>query len=352
MVRSLQRLDEVDSAYALREGPPPGARVGYENNPRSSNQGYQTAAPVGIDSRYAWTIAGGDGAGIGIVDLEQGWNLSHEDLVQNNITLISGTNRAFFDHGTSVLGQVLMVDNYVGGVGHVPRARGRVVSSHQPGGYNNAAAILSAAAVMSPGDVLLLEAQEFDPVSGTYLWPLSIVDANYDAIRLTTALGINVVEAACNGNYDLDTYVNLYGKRIFNRSSPDFRDPLSIMVGAGSSSVPHVRLWFSNYGSRIDTYAWGENVDTADTNETGTDNHAYTTSFSGTSSASPIIAGAAVTIHGIAVANRRPKFSPSALRSILSSHGTASQNPASDRIGVMPDLRRIIPFAFPGLVPS
>ena len=34
------------------------------------------------------------------------------------------------------------------------------------------------------------------------------------------------------------------------------------MVGAGSSSFPHERMWFSNYGSRIDVYGWGENVDT------------------------------------------------------------------------------------------
>lgn len=341
-VRHLQSLDEVDCAYALREGPPPKLTVNWANNPRSANQGYQKAAPVGIDSHYAWNVPGGDGANTGFVDLEQGWNLKHEDLVDSKITLISGTNKAYFAHGTSVLGQVMMFDNKIGGVGHVPRTRGRVISQHQPGGYNTAAAILAAAAVMSAGDVLLLEAQETDPVSGKYYWPVSIADANYDAIRLTTALGITVVEAGCNGNNDLDAYVNLNGKRIFNRSSPDFRDPLSIMVGAGSSAAPHARLSFSNYGSRIDTYAWGENVDTATTNATGTDNHAYTTSFSGTSSASPIIAGAALTLQGIAVANHRPKHGPAALRRLLSKNGTPSKNPASDRIGVMPNLKAII----------
>lgn len=348
-VRNLQLLDEVDSAYALREGPPPGSTVDRSRNPRLPNQGYLTAAPVGIDSLYAWNILGGDGANTGFVDLEQGWNLKHEDLVDAKITLISGTNSAFFSHGTSVLGEVLMVDNVVGGVGHVPRARGRVVSQHQPGGYNTAAAILSAAAVMSAGDVLLLEAQETDPVSGKYYWPVSIADANYDAIRLTTALGITVVEAACNGSYDLDAYVNLSGKRIFNRSSTDFRDPLSIMVGGGSSAVPHTRLWYSNYGSRVDTYAWGENVDTSDTNADGTDNYAYTTSFNGTSSASPIIAGAALTIQGIAVAHNKAKLPPTLLRYLLSSYGTPSKNPAIDRIGKMPDLKAIVADAYPHL---
>lgn len=239
-----------------------------------------------------------------------------------------------------------MIDNLIDDVNHVPRTKDRVVSSYQPEGYNNAATILSAAAVMSAEDVLLLKTQEYDPVSGSYYWPLSIVNANYDAIRLATALGITVMKAGCNGDYDLDTYVNLNGKRIFHRSSPDFRDPLSIMVGAGTSATPHARMSYSNHGSRIDLYAWGENIDTASTNDAGTDNRAYTTSFGGTSGASPIIVGAALTIQGIASAATKPKYSPLALRSLLSRHGTPSMNPVSDRIGVMPNLKEIIPYAF------
>ena len=334
----LNELDEVDGVYVLREGPPPKSAVNWSNNPRSPNQGYQMAAPVGIDSHFAWNVPGGDGTDTGFVDLEQGWNLNHEDLAAAGVTLISGENKAWFSHGTSVLGEVLMVDNMVGGVGHVPKTWGRVISQHQPNGYNTASAILGAATVMRPGDVLLLEAQEWDPVSGKYYWPVSIADANFDAIRLATALGITVVEAGCNGGYDLDAYVNLNGKQIFNRSSADFRDPRSIMVGAGSSTVPHARLSFSNYGSRIDVYAWGENVDTAATDEKGTDNTAYITWFNGTSSASPIIAGAALAVQGIA---QKQKLSPIKMREVLSKYGTPSQYPLTDRIGVMPDLKLI-----------
>ena len=45
------------------------------------------------------------------------------------------------------------------------------------------------------------------------------------------------------------------------------------MVGAGSSAIPHSRLsrpTLSNYGNRIDCYAWGENIDTTATNLPGT----------------------------------------------------------------------------------
>lgn len=50
-------------------------------NPRNTNQGYLDAAPAGIDARYAWGFPGGDGMGANMVDMEQGWNLNHEDLV-------------------------------------------------------------------------------------------------------------------------------------------------------------------------------------------------------------------------------------------------------------------------------
>jgi len=129
-----------------------------------------------------------------------------------------------------------MVDNTIGGVGIVPAAKARVVSQHRAdGSYNTADAILDAAANMNFGDIMLLEAQETDPVGGMYYWPVEIADANYEAIRVATALGITVVEAGCNGGYDLDAYTNLAGKHIFDRSKPDeYRESGAVMV-----SVPY-----------------------------------------------------------------------------------------------------------------
>lgn len=340
-VKVLRALELVETAYVMRPGPPPA--VNPADDSRSVNQGYLGPAPNGIDARYAWGFAGGDGAGVGFVDMEQGWNLNHEDLAAAGIALMSGINNTYPWHGTSVLGEIAMVDNALGGVGIAPAATGRVVSQWRTAAsYNTADAILSAVASMAFGDVLLLEAQEYDPVGGLYYWPVEIVDGTYDAIRLATALGIVIVEAGCNGGYDLDAYANLSGKKIFDRASTDFRDSGAIMVGAGSSAAPHTRLSFSNFGSRIDCYAWGENIDTASTDNAGTDNTLYTTAFGGTSGASPMIVGAAVIVQGLAQAALGYRFSPGELRRILASTGTASANPAADEIGIMPDLRAII----------
>ena len=351
LICRLHDTPEIESVSILRAGPPP-MQVMPADDPRSSNQGYLDAAPGGIDARYAWGFDGGNGEGIGFVDLEQGWNLKHEDLEDAGITLISGTNSAYYSHGTAVLGEVLMVDNTLGGVGIAPKAIGRVISQHRPGGYNTATTIIDAVAHMQFGDVLLLEAQEYDPVDGKYFWPVEVSDANYEAIRLATALGIIVIEAGCNGSYDLDAYKDLNGNQIFNRSSSNFRNSGAIMVGAGSSTSPHTRLDFSNYGTRIDVFAWGENVDTTNTDTAGTDNDDYTSSFSGTSSASPIISGAALILQGIASDALQRRFSPTEMRRIMTTGGTPSSNPSTDLIGVMPNLRAIIDSSVLNLAPD
>jgi hypothetical protein len=331
LANALGRLDQVQTAYVMRPVCPP---VNPVDDPLSLKQGYLDEAPVGIDARYAWGLRGGDGAGIGFVDLERGWKLDHPDLAAAGITLISGLNKDFRAHGTSALGEVLMVDNSIGGIGIAPAATGRVVSQWQDPNSdspNTAAAIHSAAAEMSPGDVLLLEAQDLDPAGAKSYWPVEVADAVYEAIVTATAAGIVVVEAAGNGEHDLDQYTNKEGKRVFDRTSPDFRDSGAIMVAAGYSD-DHTCPDYSNRGNRIDCYAWGDSVETTDIGPPP-----YRSDFGGTSAASPIVAGAALIVQGLAkVCGRR--YSSQQMRDILKTNGTKSPDP----IGVMPNLRNII----------
>jgi hypothetical protein len=285
--------------------------------------------------------------------MERGWNLNHQDLPAG-ITKISGDNYDQIPHGTSVLGVVLMVDNNVGGVGIAPGASGRVVSQWQPTGFNNPDAIFSALPSMAFGDVLLLEAQEFDPDrDDSYwadnLWPAEIAPATYGAFLWAKALGIVVVEAGGDGGNDLDRYTTNPpsggGERIFD---PAFRDSGAIMVGAASSAYPHTPV-ATNTGKRIDCYAWGEDIDTTDTNAAGTDNQAYRpdlskqrSAFSGTSGAAAIVAGAALIVQGLARVSLGSPFNPQDLRRILTTNGTKSAGGDSDGIGVMPNLQAII----------
>ena len=339
VLKAVSRWPQVEIAYV--EGGPIPPPINPSDDPRNINQNYLDFAPTGIDARWAWKYV--DGAGLGFVDLERGWTLNHEDLATANIAVISGFSQDFHGHGTAVLGEVVAVDNTRGGIGIAPNATARVVSQWRNAStYNTAEAILSAVSVMSAGDVLLLEAQTNYSIYSNV--PVEVEQAVFDAIQFATSQGIIVVEAAGNGAVDLDTFQDVNGKRILDRRSADFRDSGAIMVGAASSAAPHQRLSFSNYGSRIDCFAWGEDIDTCGDGWTGTGTNIYTSSFGGTSGASPIVTGAALLMQSWRIANGMSRYSPSVLRGLLSdvSLNTRSANPAADRIGVMPNLRAII----------
>ena len=353
LAKTLSGWESVATAYVE---PPPVEPpfVNAADDPRSGNQGYLDPAPDGIDAEYAWNFPGGDGAGQALVDMEWGWTFNHEDLAGHGITLISGLNHSYFFHGSGVLGEIAAVDNAVGCVGITPNlASIRCVGQHlSGGGYSTAQPILDAIAVMNFGDVLLLEAQT--SLFGYSLVPVEIEPAVFDVVRLATSLGIVVVQAAGNGGVDLDTAVNPGGQQIFNRASPDFQDSGAIIVGAASSTAPHARLGFSCHGSRIDCYGWGENVDTLSSDDTNTAINLYTTGFNGTSSATPIVTGAALAIQGLVQAASGDRLAPWQVRMILAdpANGTPSQSPAVDRIGVMPNLRAIIDSTVLNLAPD
>src|SRR6187399_1896178 len=108
----------------------------------------------------------------------------------------------------------------------------------------------------------------------------------------------------------------------------------------------HQRLWYSNYGSRVDCFAWGGDISTCGgypRTGSGSPQTAYMTDFAGTSGASAIVAGAAVLLQSWA-AKHGGMLSTARLREVMSDPyiNTPSSAPANDRIGVMPDLRGII----------
>ncbi len=334
LVRAMLGWDIVDSAH--RDDPAIDPVV-PGNDPRSANQGYLDPAPAGIDAEFAWTVAGGDGVGQRFVDLEQGWTLNHEDLTAQGATLLFGTLvNTSRPHGTSVLGEVCAVDNAIGCVGIVPEIASVDVTGHSGSFSNMDDAIIAALPTMSFGDVLLLEVQSS---AGA---PIEVLDDVFEAIRLATALGVVVVEAGGNGANNLNTLTS-GGVQVLNPASVNFRDSGAIIVGAASSAAPHTRMNFSSFGVRVDCYAWGENVDTT-SSSTGGSTTTYTTTFNGTSSASPIVTGATLAVQGILEAAGSSRLSPLQMRAVLSSTatGTASNNPAVDQIGVMPDLQAII----------
>lgn len=338
LTTKLLAIEIIESAYVA--GIPVLATVAPDDDPRSKRQSYLNPAPDGIDARWAWQVS--DGAGVGFVDVEYGWRLDHEDLVDKGITLISGINDSYQGHGTCVVGQVVASDNLKWGIGIAPAAACRVASiKRSVNRVNSAEAILSAVDVMQPGDVLLITVG--DP-SG---YPLETSNADFDAIRHAVASGIVVVESAGNHGFNLNAYQDVRGRRTYNRNDIDFRDSGAIIVGAATAIPPHERLDLSNFGVRIDCYGWGQLIATIGTNglnpgDNGTPT-SFTLNFGGTSGAAPIVAGAAILLQSWLKKNNKPILSPYAMRAVLSApFNTPSADPDNDQIGVMPDMKAIV----------
>ncbi|PFT30403.1 S8 family peptidase [Bacillus cereus] len=337
LVNQLSQWPIVQTVYIDTPGTEP-STVNPSDDPLFVSQRYLNPSPEGIDAKYAWRFMGGDGAGQSIIDVERGWTLNHEDLIHQQVQLLYGNIRdESRAHGTAVLGEIAAKDNQVGCVGIVPNIKSVNVVSYYGVGEHDA--ILAAIPHLEPGNVLILEVQT--TINNKTL-PIEVKPAVFDVIRLAIQHGIVVFEAAGNGGVDLDMY-ELHGKKIFNRSSQDFRDSGAVMVGASNGTYPHKRMNFSNYGSRIDCYAWGERVVTCYSDVQG-DTQKYTHDFNGTSSATPIVAGSALAIQGITQASCGNRLNPDEVRTILTtpSLGTMSENPMVDRIGVMPNLRAIV----------
>ncbi len=95
LARELLALENVKTAY-LHPGMVEPPLVYAHDDVLAEDQLYLDPAPWGINARYAWTFAGGDGEGQRLADIEYGWNLGHIDMAGHNFTNAShpvSTNR-------------------------------------------------------------------------------------------------------------------------------------------------------------------------------------------------------------------------------------------------------------------
>lgn len=131
LLQELLDSKDVELAYLVNDSTPP-QLSNVDSQVSEISQQYLGPAPTGIDARYAWNIRGGDGEGsVKLVDIEQGWLLGHESFKVSSIP-ITGLNHAFHDHGTAVLGVIMMEENKIAGRGITPKVKGQVVSQWRP----------------------------------------------------------------------------------------------------------------------------------------------------------------------------------------------------------------------------
>ncbi len=309
------------------------------------NQFYLEPAPAGVDAFAAWDFHP-SGRGVPdywFVDIENGWNVTHEDL--GDVAILNPPSAPDNHHGTAVLGEVVGCDGPFGITGIAHGITARMVNGGNAGSV--AGAFDLAASHLEPGEMYLIEYHMPGPPSGQtcpcncsqfeYV-PMEWEQANFDAIQTHTAAGIIVVEAGGNGSMNLDgpQYNGLFNRAI--------RDSGAIMVGAAAPGT-HIPECWTNHGTRIDAHGFGSSVATTGYGglfNPGDPDQLYTGTFSGTSSASPIITGAAAVTQNLCQQMFGLTIDPLTLRAILAMNGTPQGEPLSKPIGVLPDLGQII----------
>lgn len=370
LVVALNTSDAVNAAYLKPADTPPPASPAFE-----SRQVYLGASPGGVDARYAWSLAGGKGAGVKLVDIEYAWHLSHQDL--SDVSLLSGvmsTDPAWRNHGTAILGIIKAPHNNFGVSGIAPDTTVRVLPQQTLG---TAQSIRAAADYLGAGDVMLLEAQRPGPrvkyVAQTdqkgYI-PIEWWPDDYEAIKYATDRGIVVVSAGANGQENLDDALYNtpptaapYGpfpswwRNPFDRNQADSG---SLVIGAGEPppgthgvgvEPGRSKRFTSNHGLMMDAQAWGAQVTTLGYGTLyagASENEWYTDSMSGSSAAAAIVAGCVVSLSGALKAAGRPPLSPAMTRRALRSTGASQVGgtvfPTTMRIGSQVDLKALLDY--------
>lgn len=345
-LRTLRSSRLVDYAARAPEPVPPPVTPDY-----TEQQLHLNPAPTGIGSELSTTDPRIRGAGVTVVDLEYYWTASHEDLQLPPSTDIGEGEyiqyTAFGDeHGTAVFGILVADDNGFGVTGAVPEAdmKGISPTMSEGFGYNPAGALTFLASRLNAGDVVLIEQQADGPAEGSSDYvPMEWNQANFDAIRQLSNLGIIVVETGGNGGYDLDS-PEMLGR--FDRFS--VRDSDAIMVGAGDS-VTRSPLWFSSHGERVDLQGYGNNIVTTGGSSNffqgggfGQQDIRYTSSFGGTSGAGPIVTSAVVSVLSYLKATGQPPMTADQIVSLLRLTGTPQPESDTTEIGPLPNIEAAV----------
>lgn len=298
LANRLQRLPNVSYAELVDAKP---VKPPFDISPITPDfvlqQTYIYANP-GVNMQFAWNM-NLNGQGIRIRNIEYEFNKNHEEFHVNpkikladgytiNSTLYTPDYADFLGHGTATFGVVFGDD---GGFGVKGLAFGAEEVILYPEwttefGYNRTFATSLALNNSQEGDVVIYEMQ----TGGATAEQDNYVPAEYSSpmwnlTKAASDLGIIVVAAAGNGDQNLDDPMYAWYMNKGNSGA--------IIVGAGTPDILHDKLWFSTFGSRVNLQGWGLSVLSSGYGgfaTIGGDFNQQYTLFSGTSSATPIVA--------------------------------------------------------------
>ena len=301
----------------------------------------------GLNAIAARAYPGGDGEYARVISSEWNhWSYDHVDLPRPFMQHGEVADRTPDSHDTMSAGIMFSKDNGFGTTGFVPKAQAGYSKFSQPGGGS----LFKLGQHLEPGDVVQVGIHFGPPLPipievcdkqdryACFL-PIESVRSVADEITyLTEEKGVHVIIAAANGNINLD---HPYFQGQYDRN---LHDSGAIYAGAADPASGQ-RASFSEHGSRVDLFSWGWNVTTTSCNGDDCANDTFTDSYSGTSSANPIIAGAVAQVQSIAFAHGLGAISPKKMRQILVDTGHPLPFPDAERpIGMQPDVQAAVEF--------
>ncbi len=303
----------------------------YMKAPTEKQAGYYMG---GVNRDSVNQYAGNAGEGVTIISMENYiWNTNHVNLPKPALIQGNGTFNGD-DHDTASVGIMAATDIGTGMRGLAWKSRVGFAGWQNNNLYNMIP-------LLKAGDVVQMGMQTGGgEVAGCTTNTCYVPQENrqdyYDIIKALTDKGVYVIEAAGNGNVNLD-HTGFNGK--FN---VHVRDSGAIIAGAFCAKEG-TRAWFSTYGSRVTSSSWGC-FDVATTGYGSINkvvNAEYTHAHSGTSASNPIIAGVVASLSGIARANGIT-VTPVQMRQILQETGTPLANGDSALVGTQPDMERAV----------
>lgn len=323
IARAMQSIALVESVdiESLDMPAPPAADIAPTTPDLEFEQDYLGASP-GLGANYLKAL-GADGANVRFSNVEAGCNLNHEDIDVTDMSRAAIHPQVFAnnwdEHGTAVFGITNGGNNGYGVTGIAPESDPNYYSSWTTLGFNGSGALSDAVTDSSEGDVILIEIQTNSGFGGSSTaWaPYEYNSTIWNLTKTASDAGIIVVATAGNGNQNLD---DPFYASYMNRG-----DSGAIMVGAGTSNTARNKMSFSNYGSRLDVHYWGQNVMSAGYGSYaqygGDENQNYTGTFSGTSSAGALAAGAINLLQSYAKNQLGIVLSPTEMRDYLKNNG-------------------------------
>ncbi|WP_213875750.1 S8 family serine peptidase [Pseudomonas sp. dw_358] len=272
----------------------------------------------GMNVTAAW-VSGEVGNAATVRHLDFGVYRNHEDLKENMTVVHSRAETEDCNHGTASAGCIVAGNNSVGVMGI---AHGCDFYFYDTG---DLPLILRDA---MPGDIVSLDIQF---TSGGSRLPAIDSRGWWDQIHALTQQGVVVIMAAANGGLDLSVeagHMNQFG------------DSGGILIGScshrsgrkhGSSNYNHPTSWINSWGdSSVVTTGYGSLQRTP-----GTDRN-YSRDYSGTSSATPLCAGALALIQSHSIETYGIYLNAFGLRTLIQMTGEAEG--VAEKIGHRPNV--------------